>query len=105
MFIYFGASEIIHLTKPDLIMTRSIKRRLIKARIKLNNTIQQILEINRNRKKLPFSSNAESAKEEMEQRLKVLNKTAEQQAKLIRHYESVLEEDSKDHGRAVGHSL
>jgi len=67
-----------------------MKRRLIRARIKLNQTIQQILEINRNRKKLPYQQNAIQAKKGMDERLKVLNKTAEQQAKLVRHYEMQL---------------
>lgn len=73
-------------------MTRSMKRRLIRARIKLNQTIQQILEINRSRKKLPFYRNATDLKSSMDERLKVLNKIAEQQAKLIKHYETKLEE-------------
>ncbi|MEO0338495.1 MAG: hypothetical protein AAF242_04705 [Bacteroidota bacterium] len=72
-------------------MTRSNKRRLIRARIKLNQTLQQILDINRNRKKLPFLENALVAKESLDERLKVLNKTAEHQAKLIKHYEAKLE--------------
>ena len=72
-------------------MTRSNKRRLIRARIKLNQTLQQILDINRNRKKLPFLKNALVAKESLDERLKVLNKTAEHQVKLIKHYEAKLE--------------
>ena len=75
-------------------MTRSMKRRLIRARIKLNQTIQQILEINRNRKKLPFQQNATQVKEGMDEELKVLNKIAEQQAKLIQHYEARLANDT-----------
>ncbi|MEM6378162.1 MAG: hypothetical protein AAF705_08110 [Bacteroidota bacterium] len=69
-----------------------MKRRLIRARIKLNQTIQQILEINRSRKKLPYYRNATDLKSNMDERLKVLNKIAEQQAKLIKHYEAKLEE-------------
>lgn len=65
-----------------------MKRRLIRARIKLNQTIQQILEINRNRQKLPYLQNADERKYSMEQKLKVLNKIAEHQAKLVRHYEN-----------------
>ena len=71
-------------------MSRSMKRRLIRARIKLNQTIHQILQINRNRKKLPYHQNANEVKEGMDEQLKVLNKIAEQQAKLIQHYEAQL---------------
>jgi len=70
---------------------RSIKRRLIRTKIRLNQTIQQILEINRNRKRLPYHQNAAVVKEDLEEKLKVLNRTAEQQAKLIKHYESQLD--------------
>lgn len=73
-------------------MTRSIKRKLLKARINLNHTIQKILDINRNRKKLPFSKNADLRKKNLELELKVLNKIAEQQATLIKKYESALEQ-------------
>jgi len=69
-------------------MTRSMKRRLIRAKIKLNQTIQQILEINRKRQKLPYVQNAAQKRTDMEQELKVLNKIAEHQAKLVQHYEN-----------------
>lgn len=68
-----------------------MKRRLLRARIKLNQTIDQILDINRNRKRhaqvnmAPTSGN-------MEEELRVLNKIAEHQAKLVKHYESALME-------------
>lgn len=66
---------------------RSMKRKLIRARIALNQTIHKILEINRNRKRLSFYSNPKVKQEDMMEELKVLNKTAEQQAKLVKRYE------------------
>lgn len=71
-------------------MTRSLKRRLLKARITLNQVIQKILEINRKKKTLPYLKNAAESKQVLNEELKLLNKIAEQQAKLIKHYETVL---------------
>ena len=69
---------------------RSIKRKLVKARIILNQTIQKILEINHNRKRLRFLKNAQLKEADLNQELKILNKIAAQQARLIRHYEDTL---------------
>jgi hypothetical protein len=66
---------------------RSMKRKLVRARIALNQTIHKILEINRNRKRLSFYSNPKMQEEHLTEQLKVLNKTAEQQAKLVKRYE------------------
>lgn len=71
-------------------ITRSMKRRLLRARITLNQTIQKILEINRKKKALPYLQNAREEQETMYEELKVLNKIAEHQAKLIKHYEMTL---------------
>ena len=69
---------------------RSIKRKLVKARIILNQTIQKILEINHNRKRLRYLKNAQLKEADLNQELKILNKIAAQQARLIRHYEDRL---------------
>ena len=69
---------------------RSMKRKLVRARIALNQTIHKILEINRNRKRLSFYSDPEVKQEDLMEELKVLNKTAEQQAKLVKRYEMQL---------------
>lgn len=66
---------------------RSMKRKLVRARIALNQTIQKILEINRNRKRLSFYPDPGEQEEQFTEELKVLNKTAEQQAHLVRRYE------------------
>ena len=71
-------------------ITRSMKRRLLRARITLNQTIQKILEINRKKKGLPYVRNAREEQENMYEELKVLNRIAEHQAKLIKHYEMTL---------------
>lgn len=70
---------------------RSMKRRLVRARIALNQTIHKILEINRKRKRLTFYANPDQKEEHLMEQLRVLNKTAEQQAKLVRRYESQLD--------------
>jgi len=69
---------------------RSLKRRLIKSRIALNHTIQKILDINRNRKRLTYSKQSSEREEIFNEELRVLNKMAENQARLVRHYENAL---------------
>ncbi len=71
-------------------MHRSVKRKLIRARIKLNQTVAQILEINKRRKRLKYLKNAREKRVLLKEELKVLNKTAEHQSRLIRHYENQL---------------
>ena len=73
-----------------LMMTRLIKRRLLKAKMTLNQTIQKILDINRNRKKLPYFEDATLRRKNLELELKILNKLAEQQVTLIKRYENAL---------------
>jgi|AntRauTorckE5430_2_1112549.scaffolds.fasta_scaffold03245_2 hypothetical protein len=69
---------------------RSIQRRLLKARISLNHIIQKILDINRNRKKLEYSRQAEIREQRLNEELRVLNKMAEYQDRLIKYYERTL---------------
>lgn len=71
-------------------ITRSVKRRLLRARITLNQAIQKILEINRKKKTLPYHANARQEEQTINEELRVLNKIAEQQARLIKHYENTL---------------
>jgi len=71
-------------------MTKVVKRRLLRAKIMLRQTVQKILEINRIRKHLSFFSNAQEKAITLQQDLKVLNKIAEQQAVLVRRYEETL---------------
>ncbi|MEN0004895.1 MAG: hypothetical protein AAF798_12150 [Bacteroidota bacterium] len=71
-------------------LSRSIKRKLIKAKITLNNAIQHILDINRNRKGLRYLDDADQKQDALNEELKVLNKIVAYQAKLIRKYEDTL---------------
>ncbi len=72
---------------------RSIKRRLIKAKMSLSNTIQKILVINQKKKHLPFVEEPHKKRELLEDELKVLNKLAEYQANLIKGYEKALSKE------------
>lgn len=73
-------------------IARTIKRKLLKARIKLSQTLQSILHINRTKKHLPHLApmEAQGKAVDLQETLKVLNKTAAFQAKLIRRYEEAL---------------
>ncbi len=74
-----------------------IKKKWLETKIALSNTIQSILELNHKRKYLSFLKKKKKelvvAKEELiEEELKVLNKLAAQQAKMLKKYENVLAE-------------
>ena len=84
---------------------RSIKRKLVKARIALNQTVQKILDINRKRKNLTFLENANIQRQHLETELRVLNKIAEQQVGMIKKYESVLESNKRVPGDNENQSL
>ena len=77
-------------------MTKSIKRRLLKAKITLNHTIHKILQINHSRKRLPYLEDGRFKERALNEELKVLNKIAAQQARLVRHYEETLAGRSRD---------
>jgi hypothetical protein len=77
-------------------MKRSIKRRLIRAKITLNSTLQKILDINRSRKQLPYLDNPLQTQRELKEELRVLNKIAEKQALLIRLYEERLTQRGRE---------
>lgn len=74
-------------------MKRSIKRKLVRAKVALNTTIGKILDINRKRKVLQLYEDAAFGEDELNQELKLLNKIADRQAKLIRKYESSLQQE------------
>jgi len=71
-------------------ITKSMKRKLLRARVTLNQTIDKILEINRKKKTLPYRPNARQEARKINEELKVLNRIAEHQARLIKHYENTL---------------
>lgn len=71
-------------------MARSIKLKLRKAKLTLNQTLQKILDINRLRKQLPNFDNAKQLQKQLKEELRILNKIVEHQAKLIKYYERTL---------------
>jgi hypothetical protein len=79
--------------KPFVSMKRSIKRKLVRAKVALNTTIGKILDINRKRKKLQAYEELAGKEEELSQELKLLNKIADRQAKIIRKYEDSLAQE------------
>jgi hypothetical protein len=54
--------------------------------------VDQILAINKNRKRLSQVGRPKAPEENLEDELKVLNKIAEQQAQLVKRYETALAE-------------
>lgn len=74
-------------------MKRSIKRKLVRAKVALNTTIGKILDINRKRKRLQTIEGFAGKEEELSQELKLLNKIADRQAKIIRKYEDSLAQE------------
>ncbi len=79
------------LTKSGLtMMTRTIKRKLMKAKATLSMTMSKILEVNKKRKILPFFPDTQEKGLALQEELKVLNKLAEQQVLLIKRYENSL---------------
>lgn len=76
----------------------SIKKKLLRTKYALSQTVQKILEINKKRKNLSFFKNSKKKEENLEQDLFLLNKIAERQARLVRKYERsiALSEQSQD---------
>ncbi len=75
-------------------MKRTTKTRLQKAQIVLKMVIRKILDINRMKKKLARSKVKASPekKQAIQEELKILNKLAQQQSKLVALYQSELSE-------------
>ena len=72
-------------------LTKSAKRKLLRTRIALRQTVYRILRINRERRKIPYSQNPEARQQKINEELKMLNKIAEKQAKLVQLYEHEVE--------------
>lgn len=64
----------------------SLKRKWLKTKISLHQTVQKILDINRRRKELS-SQQVRDHEEKLQEELKVLNRLADTQARLLRKYE------------------
>lgn len=77
-----------YIIKPIATMTsRALKRRWLRTKIALNQTVQKILDINKRRKMLTVVENAWAYEEQLQEELRVLNRTADQQARMLRRYE------------------
>jgi hypothetical protein len=74
--------------------SKSLKRRLLKARSALSQTIQKILDISRKKKSIPYAPDPETKEAVIGEELWMLNKLAKQQAQLVKHYETVLVDDT-----------
>ncbi len=67
--------------------SRALKRRWLRTKIALNHTVQKILDINKRRKKLSDVDDLRDYEVQLREELRVLNRTADQQARLLRRYE------------------
>jgi glucose-6-phosphate 1-dehydrogenase len=64
--------------------------KLIKAKNSLQTTLKRILDINKQKKKLSYTKTPPELYTRIKTELKLLNKVAEKQAKLVQLYESKL---------------
>jgi hypothetical protein len=72
-------------------MSRTIIKKMLKAKKALNHTIQKILEINQKQKqRLQFNRELQQ-QQTFNEELRLLNKMAASQARIIRHYETILD--------------
>ncbi|MCB0651574.1 MAG: hypothetical protein KDC85_09900 [Saprospiraceae bacterium] len=67
-----------------------IKKKFLRTKYALSQTVHKILEINKKRKNLSFFKNSKKKEEILEQDLVLLNKIAEKQANLLRKYEQII---------------
>ena len=72
------------ITKLDQMTDSPIKQRLLNAKSALTATIQKILDLNKSLRQTPREGQA------IKQELKLLNKVADQQAKIVQLYETRL---------------
>lgn len=79
-------------------LLRDTKRKWLRAKISLRETMYNILKINRERLKLPFYKKPQTKlrkEEELNNELKILNKLATKQAKLVQLYSRRLREKER----------
>jgi len=72
-------------------MSRTIIKKMLNAKKALNQTIQKILEINRKRKQRLLFENELQKQQKFNDELRLLNKMAASQARIVQHYESMLD--------------
>ena len=63
---------------------RNLKYKYLKTKVALSNTVQQLLDINRKRRFTVFDPGKQ---EKLQEEIKILNATAENQARMMRAYE------------------
>lgn len=68
-----------------------VKKRLLKAKFALTETVEKILAINQKRKRLRLLEDGEAKKRKLEMELEMLNDLAEQQAHILRKYETMIQ--------------
>lgn len=73
--------------KPIAMIQTPLKSRLDRAKQALSQTIQKILDINRKRKGLSKPDEVPQQGESLKKELRLLNKMAEQQARVVQNYE------------------
>ncbi|KAA3626747.1 MAG: hypothetical protein DWQ02_20245 [Bacteroidetes bacterium] len=95
MFICFVVERIDNTRIKYIPTMLSMKKKLLRTKYALNQTVQKILEINRKRKNLTFFKNSKKKEEILEQDLVLLNKIAERQARLVRKYERLIATSSE----------
>lgn len=71
-------------------MNRTIIKKMLNAKKALNHTIQKILDINRQRKKRLHYENEWQNQQSSDDELRLLNKMAATQARIVQHYENML---------------
>ena len=77
-------------------LSKATKRKLLRTRIALRQTVYRIFRINRERRKIPYSSDPAAREQRINEELKVLNKIAEKQAALVKLYEHEIETAAAD---------
>jgi len=68
-----------------------VKKRLLKAKFALTETVEKILDINRKRKRLKLLEGGDTKERKLEMELEMLNDLAEQQAHILRKYETMIQ--------------
>lgn len=71
-------------------MNRTIIKKMLNAKKALNHTIQKILEINQKQKERLQFKNHLQHRQVFHEELRLLNKMAATQARIVQHYESML---------------
>lgn len=71
-------------------MNRTIIKKMLNAKKALNHTIQKILDINRQRKQRLHYENEWQNQQAFNDELRLLNKMAATQARIVQHYENML---------------